>query len=481
MSEATSSTLFAPPWGVYQPGGAYNPPRVPAAGLRVPLPGSRDERESRFDGGLLLWLTGIALAATAVRIAVILATPDWSLTTDGRRFFVLARSGMEGTAFVPPLYPLFVRLVWRLAGDGIPAVRLVQAVAGGVTVFLTGLLAGRLAPEARRARRCALWGAGLAAAAPSLVFTDVVLLGEWLTGLLLMGFLVATDCMAREGGLAVRSAVVAGVLSGLSALTRAPLVGWIGGRALLAGLRAGERRGRVRAAAVALAALATIAPWTLRNAAVFGRLVPVSTNGGYNFWKSFHPSCEGTENSRNIDYSVLAGIPEGQLDAWGFRQGLVFIRKDPLRVVPLALLKQGYFWGTERLFAIGVRDGTWGPMSRPVVLAVGAALALTQLLWLLLAPAGLAAARAGPLRSDVLLLIAWTAATHLVFIGEARYHMPLVPMLLAASAGTIAGGSASGAIRGWTRLRLATLTAAIALPIMAFWAFEVIRAAGGRP
>jgi len=417
-------------------------------------------------------LATLALAGVAVRVGIVLATPGWSLTTDGWRFFDLARSAMKGTAFIPPLYPAFIRAVWWVTGEGIAPVRFAQCLAGGLTVALTGLLAARLAPDPARSVRAGKLAAAAAAFAPPLLFADVAVLSEGLTAFLLLAFLLLADrAESRESRWAGGAA---GLVAGLAVLMRAPLLLWVLVRWAAAAASRGRAPGvRQRAALVAVAALATIAPWTARNAALFGRVIPVSSNGGYNFWKSFHPACEGTEDSRGIDYTVLEGMPEADLDGWGYRQGLRFIQRDPVRAVRLAILKQGYFWGFERLFAMGLRDGIWGRIPRPVGLAGVAAIGLTQLLWLFAAPAGLAAGRWGGLRRDTLLLVGWTALTHLVFIGEARYHAPLVPLLLAASAVTLVGGAGTGTVRGWNRRRLAGVTAALALPVLLFWGFEI--------
>jgi len=90
----------------------------------------------------------IALAGVVARILLVLATPAWTLSTDGVRFVRLAATGMEGTAFIPPLYPFFIRAVGALAGTAALApLRLTQSILGGATILLAATLARRLAPE----------------------------------------------------------------------------------------------------------------------------------------------------------------------------------------------------------------------------------------------------------------------------------------------------------------------------------------------
>ncbi|MEE9227284.1 MAG: hypothetical protein V3U66_06075, partial [Acidobacteriota bacterium] len=133
-------------------------------------------------------ILAIALSGVAFRFLLILATPSWSVTTDGARFLRLAASRMADTAFLPPLYPCFLILVEFLLGPGIPPIRIAQSILGGVSIYLTAILAGRFAlPE--NSGRAATFAALLAAFTPPLVLADLTVMSESLTAVLLAAYL----------------------------------------------------------------------------------------------------------------------------------------------------------------------------------------------------------------------------------------------------------------------------------------------------
>jgi hypothetical protein len=53
-------------------------------------------------------------------------------------------------------------------------------------------------------------------------------------------------------------------------------------------------------AAVAVVALLTISPWTLRNGAVFGRFVPISTGMGLQLWRGNNELSKGDADDRHL-------------------------------------------------------------------------------------------------------------------------------------------------------------------------------------
>ena len=426
-------------------------------------------------------LLGIAIAGVLFRLLLVAATPAWSVTVDGARFRQLAASGMKGTAFIPPLYPFFLRLISNMAGEGIAPVRIAQSLMGGLTILLTGILAGRLSQEAT-CRRASIAAASLAAFAPPTVLADLTVMSESLAAFLIAVFLAAAG-RPGDPGWPLR-AVASGLSLGLGALCRAPLFLYALIRGVTVFLKAGgEARLRRGAVVSTLAALVAIAPWTARNYALFGRFVPVSTNGGYNFWKAFNKDSNGTHN-RNFDLSIFTPVEEKDLDAVGYGEGLRFIREHPLKSAALAPLKEGYLWGLERQFCIGLRDGVWGPIPHQMSVFLLLAIPATQLFWVFFAPLGLLAAPRSPTRCEGLLLLAFTTGLHLVYHGEARYHTPLLPLLLAAA--SVGACSSSSVREGPARTPRFLIPVLIAALVVSFWCFELLsgweqlRAAMGR-
>ena len=186
------------------------------------------------------------------------------------------REVQPSSAYSPGL-PLLVAGVYWLSGGVHPTLALVLlALLGAAAIPMAYLLGRRFGGEI----------AGLVAAAalafyPALLDYQGMLLTEPLAAFLLSAALVVYF-RAADG--AAWAWLGSGVLFGLLALVRPeyllfafllPLL-WLGREAL---------RGRVRPAAapVAVSLLATavvLAPWTVRNAIVLDRFVPVSTGGG---------------------------------------------------------------------------------------------------------------------------------------------------------------------------------------------------------
>ena len=236
-------------------------------------------------------LLAIFVVAVGLRFARVLADPPTAaevLTplSDSTDYDLLARQILAGLGWVgpegdptvirPPLYPLFVALVYGVFGSGnLLAVALVQGVLGGVGSALTALVARRLGAPA--------W-AGLAAGLvdafyPVFVFQAGLILTEAPHRPLQMGAVLMTLRLAEDRRL--WPAVACGVLWGLSALSRpVALVGmpavvlWLG----FIGRGDGWRVVLRSIAGVAVGAALLIGPWAGRNFVVSGRLIPVAAN-----------------------------------------------------------------------------------------------------------------------------------------------------------------------------------------------------------
>ncbi len=186
------------------------------------------------------------------------------------------------TAWMPPVLPtLLAALLWACEGnkDAVAAVLVFLQVA---TLIGTGVLV--LALTRQTTRRV-----GAAAAATIYLLAtlyDFKLCFQqthdgWLV-LLALDLVVAGMCWLRPLGCG-RAAAGWGLLGGFCALV-SPVAGLVwGALSLLAGLR--DRAWRPLAVA-ALAAGLALAPWTVRNYLVFGRLVPVKSNLAYELYQS---------------------------------------------------------------------------------------------------------------------------------------------------------------------------------------------------
>jgi hypothetical protein len=231
----------------------------------------------------------IFVAALLVRLAAIAVTGFSTARFGDARPYLeaateLARNGRypdrtEPYFFRPPAYPAFLVAATLGRPDRIACAKAANALLGAVAAVLLAALSSRIFGN-----RAVAVGTGLAAAFhPSFVLlsTDVQSEPLFLVALLLSAFAL----LAAVDGPSKGSAFAAGVALGVAALTRPSALA-------LAPLLAAplfDRR-RPRSARVALAALAAaglifaLAPWTARNAARFGELIPVSDAGGVSLY-----------------------------------------------------------------------------------------------------------------------------------------------------------------------------------------------------
>jgi hypothetical protein len=132
---------------------------------------------------------------------------------------------------------------------------------------------------------------------------------DWWLVLLALDVLIAWVCWQRplNGN---RSAVAWGLFGGLSALVT-PVVGWVWG--LLTVMVAYRERAWSRLATAGLLTGLTLAPWTVRNYLVFGRLIPVKSNLAYELYQSQCLQPDGLVQRRTLQqHPYTAATREGR-------------------------------------------------------------------------------------------------------------------------------------------------------------------------
>jgi Dolichyl-phosphate-mannose-protein mannosyltransferase len=189
--------------------------------------------------------------------------------------FTLGDSATQPAGNYSPGLPLLAGGLYELSGgDHERFVRLVLALVGAVAVLFTYLIGRRLSGPL-----AGLVGAAVVAIYPALLEYQGMLMGEPLAATLLAGAVLAT-LWASDGRR--ERWLVPGLLLGALVLVRpeylaisvlVAVVVFVRDRAMW---RAGLVNAGVLLAGVAL----IVVPWTVRNAVVLDRFVPVSTGGG---------------------------------------------------------------------------------------------------------------------------------------------------------------------------------------------------------
>ena len=414
-------------------------------------------------------IAGSALLALVLRLLwVSYATREPQGLFDPLRYVGYARAIADGqgmiepwsghpTAYYPPGYPWFLGIITWLASPFTDAVwmvaGIVQAFLGAATVVLGSLVARRLSGE-----RAAAVAAVLLAIYPNLVFHSGAVLGETLYNFVFMAFcLVWLSLCLRVGdedlGRGVRDVhvVAAGLLLGLAVMVRpislavvpiALLTLWLGyrDRSLLV------RKGLLLVAAVG----ACILPWTVRNALRMDDFVVISTNTGDNLCIGHGRNATGAFSAREecaTEYNFLDG-PTAEIAADREKTSLAIeaIKGDPGQE-PWLLWRRFWFM----FLRDGDHDGVLAVQSyrhdRFIPEDTEANLNyMADVSYWLVGSAGLAGLALMARRSrpgDLFWVGAtvMTAAVPLMFFGDSRFKVPVIPLLIVAAASLATGRS----------------------------------------
>lgn len=323
---------------------------------------------------------------------------------------------LEGSlrGYRPPGYPFMVAVVMHVTPHAAPLVQALQhlmyATAAAGLVLLAVSMGGGLAGTMAGA---------LLLSSPGWLLRPQQLMSETLF-LVLLVFALLLVHRWRHGG-AVGWVVLAGLLLGASTLVREFGVFHVAALTVALVAFAPNRHGLLAATMMGLAAVAVVLPWTARNNAVFGRPIPVTTNGPINLYLGNNPGYQLRNNVWRIPeraypfWNRPGGTPADELmviDA-ATEDATAYIRSD----VP-GFLHRGF----------GKSWGMWGPV--PVgagnVGERGVRLA-KNLWWFLVAPLacwGLLRTRQEPVVLSLILAVLAAAGVHFITVGNANYRLP---------------------------------------------------------
>jgi 4-amino-4-deoxy-L-arabinose transferase-like glycosyltransferase len=191
--------------------------------------------------------------------------------------FTVGESATQPSTNYSPGLPLLVSTIYRASGGVHERLaRIVLALIAWLSVPLTFLIGRRLSgPTA------GLIGAAAVAIYPALLEYGGMLMSEPLATTLLAGAVLAM--LWADDGDRLRRWAVPGVLLGALALTRPEYLGVaivLAAVVFVRGIGAEWRRSLGQAAVLALGVVLVILPWTVRNAVLLDRLIPISTGGG---------------------------------------------------------------------------------------------------------------------------------------------------------------------------------------------------------
>ncbi len=325
------------------------------------------------DGGKRTWKLAlmIGLSALALRMLALYLKPPvaeeiFTPLNDPTDFDFLARMILEGkycapnvqpSAFRPPLYPLFLAVIYAICGHGnILAVAMTQVVLGAINAVLV-MLTSRVITR----NTAVAVTAGLAYALyPAYIFQTGNILSEVLGRTLFLAGLLAfvSAIRRRKGSLLAWAGVLwaLGILNKPTFLASLPFAGiWL----VIYGYGVAGMRIRTAVIAFLIPAVLTIAPWTARNWMASGRFIPVSTNFPVTFahgmtrysyyanhWYGPERLMEVPDNFQDLTQLRFYGGMRHELAVGDYfkKQALDFIRDNPGFVARLTFRRILHFW-----------------------------------------------------------------------------------------------------------------------------------------
>lgn len=328
------------------------------------------------------------------------------------------------TAYMPVGYPFFLSLFYRLMANPLPLILGTQIMISSLTCSLVQILARQL-----KATPTAAFLAGLALALlpSSISLANTFLVETIFAFLVLVAFFLAAS---SNRFLAI---VGSGLILGLACYVR-PVALILAPLLFFPDLFLGQwRRYIFNTLLAGTVLISVVLPWGLRNQALFGRVVLISTNGGVNLYVGHNPQATG-EYMCNSEMDALDSVKNEALrssiftsKAWGYllthpKEEIILFSKK----LALLLFRDRATIYESLVKSVEVRDFGW---STRILAAVNNLFHLL-LLWLfILTPWWKAGKNQGTLITYA--LVYWFQILfYCCFFVADRYKFPSTPFLL---------------------------------------------------
>lgn len=412
----------------------------------------------RHLAGLDFAVISILVVALALRLVWVLraettpqgtADPAWyfavaSNLVDGHGFTVIFGDGGwapgpggTATALYPPGWPSTLATSFVLFGKSLITAKLVNVLAGVATVYLVYRIG-----ELSLTRKTGLIGASLLALYPNhIIWSSTLFPDVYFTMWFAAAVFLLLRTQALRGRWAIAGAAALGIVTGVAALTRGQGVLLVPLAAVFWLMARGRRDALVRAAVACVVAAVVIIPWTVRNAVTFEALILISSEDGYNLRMGHAPYATGRYIIPRDLWETQPGITfkerEALFSRLGRERAIDYAVTHPVEEAILAV-KKLYFLALPDSDSIGFASMSASPIAPSWVLDGLGRLADVYYYALLLAAAvGLIRSRdITAVRFIAVALGAW-AAFHMLFIGEPRLHIPLLPLLVVPAAAAL--------------------------------------------
>ena len=392
------------------------------------------------------------------------------------------------TSFRPPLYPIFLALIYFAFGVGAKRffiARLAQTILAASMAPLTYALGHRLFPMQESTAQISAW---IITLYPMLIIYPLALATENLFFVLVLCSIFtllkakkSLENLALQKGkpfpFLIRSRwfILSGILLGLTSLTRSVAQIFAILAAIWVWFFLKEWK---QAIVVLLMASMVVAPWIMRNSLLYGRFTGIESAIGYDLYLGYHPQGTGTfQYPQSLDLMTITN--DSVRDNIGIQKTLEFIKVDPGRVAYLFIRRAGYFFGLERRALTYFYSNDY--FGHIPALALGGIFALFSLPFMIISISGTAGLAISNWRKETWLIALFFIGyitPHLLIIAEDRFHLTTIPFFAILTAQGWIGGPASIRQR-WSGSRAGKVALVLALAaillLLANWGLELWR------
>lgn len=269
----------------------------------------------------------IFIGALAIRIFTAVNCefiPDWS---DMGLYNNLAVNGGFNT-FLPPVYPLFLRLIYSIFGSyNYKAVYVIQGIISSFMILLVYDVVRRVSSQ-----KAGLIAALICSVYPNFIAFNLTTMTEALSLFIvvLLIWLLLIDFNPIYKALAVAIVLVTG------SLTKSSIIFFLPGTLLFTKKRL----------MFSLFFVILISPWIIRNAIVHDKVAPVSDTGALNFYATYNPAASGSRHV-NAEDTPLKTYDHTQMTY--AKEGLKFIINNKAKTMDITynklsiLVSRGYY------------------------------------------------------------------------------------------------------------------------------------------
>jgi tetratricopeptide (TPR) repeat protein len=295
-----------------------------------------------FGVGFFLKLIYVLQTADSIHVTVPILDSEYYDTTaqDIAKGNVVRKDAF----FMGPLYSYFLAFIYSAVGRNFMLIRIIQIIGGSLTIVLTFLIGKRVFRPST-----AFIAALMLAFYGTSTFYEGQLLMMWMGTLLNMSMLYIL--LRRRDGGGTKKYLLLGFLLGLSALARANVLIFLP-VILIWILLTDVSRKKAAALAIIVMMGLTILPATIHNFVASSDFVPITHNGGVNFYIGNSPPATGifyppdgvdfvTDASTRGYVERILGRDLGPSDVsrFWYERSFDFIREHPAKELALLLRK----------------------------------------------------------------------------------------------------------------------------------------------